>query len=493
MDKAAFRSMMRDLVRNHIVTRPQLELALTDVQRGENMGNELLASLQNHGFVTPYQVEKIKRLDFDGLILGTNKILYPNSSGSFARVYRATDLETGEMIGLKVLRHRWVSDKETVELFHREAEIGKRLKHPNIVPIYDVQVQNEHHFFTMEFIEGGNLRDFVKIRKSLSPEEASRFILDMARGLEYALSLGFTHRDLKTTNVLMSSKGVAKLIDFGLAAEEETLHKIGAENLQTALEYSTLEKGTQAPKNDPRSDLFFLGGIFYELLCGHPPYERTRSREERKQLSRYTGVRPISQVAPECPMAITDIVERLMNINPNERHQSPTELIEDLLRVRQEMGIGEDTSQPANQTRQAAAPKKPVVFCVENRDKEAVLIREYLTNRGFQPVIFRSAERAASEIASTPPDCVLVMGDGLDRAAESSYLALSKTTVRKQVGLILVLGRWQAEMALNLPPVKYSEVMVQPFALRDLRQKIGQLLEETGRGLPTVAQQSGTA
>lgn len=478
MDKNAFRSLVKDMIRHRIVTKPQVELAFADVERGENMGNDLLESLQGHGFLTPYQVQRIKRLDFEGLVLGNNKILYANASGSFARVYRATNLDTGDMVGLKVLRHRWVTEKDTVELFHREAEIGKQLKHPNIVPIYSVEVQNEQHYFTMEFVEGGNLRDFIRIRKKLSAEEACRFVLDMARGLEYALDLGYTHRDLKMTNVLMSSKGVAKLIDFGLAAEDETLRKISDEKLQTALEYSTLEKGTKAPKNDPRSDLFFLGGIFYELLSGEPPYERTRSREERKQLSRYSSVRAISQLVPDCPRSVTDVVERLMHINPVERHQSPTELIEDILRIQQQLG-----HKPRNGNSHSApsSRKKPTIFCIENREKEAVLIREYLSARDFTPVIFRSAERALSEMMRHQPDCVVIMGDGLDHLTEEAYHKFSKYKTKPPFGLVLVLGGWQSDLMMHLPSVKHSEVLIQPFSLRDLRQNIAKLLEETGR------------
>src|SRR6218665_1389137 len=132
----------------------------------------------------------------------------------------------------------------------------------------------------MEFVEGGNLRDFLKIRGKLAPAEACRFALDIARGLEYALKFGIAHRDLKSTNVLMSSTGVAKLIDFGLAADESLLNRAGTD-LQQALEYSTLEKGSGAPPNDPRSDLFFLGTILYEMVAGQEPYPRTRDREER--------------------------------------------------------------------------------------------------------------------------------------------------------------------------------------------------------------------
>ena len=144
-----------------------------------------------------------------------------------------------------------------------------------VVPIHDVGSQDDYHWFTMEFVEGGNLRDFVAIRGKLSPVEATRCILDMAEGLEYALRLGITHRDLKLTNVLMSSTGVAKLVDFGLAGLEGSGDSSGTgagDGQQRALEYAAIEKCMGAPAGDPRSDLYAIGCIAFELVVGTAPF-----------------------------------------------------------------------------------------------------------------------------------------------------------------------------------------------------------------------------
>lgn len=110
-----------------------------------------------------------------------------------------------------------------------------------------------------------------------SPIESAQALLDMAEGLEYALSKGMTHRDFKLTNVLMSSDRVAKLVDFGLASLNSTESGTDEGGLR-ALKYATLEKGTGAPDDDPRSDLYFLGGVVYELLTDSPPYPATKDR-----------------------------------------------------------------------------------------------------------------------------------------------------------------------------------------------------------------------
>ena len=111
---------------------------------------------------------------------------------------------------------------EQADRFYREGEMGATLKHPNIVPIIEVASQGGPHFLVMKFIEGRNLREFIKIRKKFDPAEATRLVADVAAGLSYAFERGICHRDLKMSNVLVSSRGQAMLVDFGLAAADKS-------------------------------------------------------------------------------------------------------------------------------------------------------------------------------------------------------------------------------------------------------------------------------
>jgi serine/threonine protein kinase len=286
---------------------------------------EILQFLERRQLLTPLQTGRILKGETDGLVLGNYKLLYRNASGSFARVFRAATLDNKQVVALKLLRERWADDPRAVASFQREARICQKFVHPYIVPILDVGSQGRFHFFTMEFVEGGNLRDFLKIRHSVSPLEATRCMHQIFLGLEYALTQGATHRDLKLTNVLMSSSGVAKLVDFGLAGAESPTQVGASDDVQRALEYSSLERGTNAPRNDPRSDIFFAGSIYYELLSGESPWPRTADREERLQLSRYANVRPLNQVCPGLPPVVVNICQRMMELSPSARYQSCTE------------------------------------------------------------------------------------------------------------------------------------------------------------------------
>jgi serine/threonine protein kinase len=447
-----------------------------------------LSTLERRHLLTSMQIERIKKGDTDGLVLGDYKLLYRNASGSFARVYRAASVIDGTMIGLKLLRERWSADKEIVNLFHREGEIGQKLKHPNIVPVYECSSQGKFHFITMEFVEGGNLRNFLKIRGKLSPLETSKFILDIARGLEYALSKGITHRDLKMTNVLMSATGVAKLIDFGLAAEESVFSRLGGDEMQTALEYSTLERNTNAPKNDCRSDLYFLGGIMFELLTGEPPYPSTRDRDERKRFGRYRDIRPVTSIDPRLPYKVAGAVDKLMQTNPDLRFQTPRELVFEMETIVRELGGTVAPAAAPEPAKAAAAPvasdapvsktSQPTILCIENRPKHQDVLRDYFSRHGFKLILVGDIDRAIQRVNTTPPDCAVLMGDILGDKLEAENARLRDMNRMRDTQFVIVLSEGQAklksQLAKELPGVN---LLVQPITLRDLRKHLMATLE----------------
>ena len=238
--------------------------------------DEFVQLLVRREFLTNYQVERLLKGDRTGFFFGDYKVLYLVGSGTFARVYRAVHKETGQVVAVKVLRNRYSDDPTQFGQFVREGRVGCSLRHPNIVPIYDVISEGKTHFLVMEFVEGRNLREFVKIRKKIEPVEATRLMIDISEGLRYAFENGLTHRDLKMSNVLVSSRGQAKLVDFGLAAVDENLTDEVLADLPNTrtIDYAALERATGVRKDDTRSDIYFLGCIYYNMLTGRPPLER---------------------------------------------------------------------------------------------------------------------------------------------------------------------------------------------------------------------------
>jgi serine/threonine protein kinase len=442
---------------------------------------DLLDLLERKNFLTSLQVERIRKGDAEGLVLGGFKLMYRIASGSFARVYRACSVQDDRTVAIKVLRERWSSDPDTLMLFRREGEVGQRLKHPHIVPIFDVASEGNIHYITMEFVEGGNLRDFLKIRGRLTPAETMRYAIQMAEGLGYALGMGITHRDLKLTNVLMSSRGTVKLIDFGLATDDRVLSKLGDASFAQALEYSTLERHTGTPRNDPRSDLYFLGGILYELLSGQPPFPRTRSRDERKDIMRYRQVKPLRTLAPNVPDEVARIVDRLMCIEPVERYQSPAQVIGDMRPVLARFDDN-STTQSSSIVTSAMNGTAATVLCVEDRKKHQDWLREYLSRHNFRVLLLSDAERALQRMRTSPPDCVIFMGGALgDQLIDSVNRAVQLGRAASVVTVVVLSERQEPLADQILRPSELVRVLQQPIQLRDLRTAINEGLQARRR------------
>jgi len=511
-------NQIRDiLLRLKLVDQRQLDDCL--VGAAATSAELFLQSLERKGLLTSYQTSQLKRKETSGLVLGHYALLYQNASGSFARVFRAKDLTNGKMLGLKVLRSRYTKDPKSIAEFKREAELGKTLKHDNIVPIYEVGQDQGEYYLSMEFVEGGNLRDFMNIRKKLSIEEGTKCTLDMASGLMYAIERGLTHRDLKLTNVLMSTRGVAKLVDFGLAGLDPGAQNDAkvAEGVQRAIEYATLEKNTGAPRNDPRSDLYFLGAIYYELLTGVPALPRTKDRDERSEFQRYTNVLPIREHDPSIPNGVVAVIEKMMHVDFKLRYQSAAEVVADL---RQLMGdydiiptiaavtasrisnsslMNQKSNGPSLETGNdrpmsngLPVNTQPMILCVEVRLKQQDVLRAYLNKHNYRVLMFSDVTRAVNRVlAANPPAAVIIMGDGIGEGALEGFKSLCEKSSIESVTCLLVLSEKQQALYQVAQPLvtENCKVLQQPLTLRDLHREVRVGLTRTGH-LPTKVEES---
>lgn len=446
-------------------------------------GNDVAKALEimeRRQILTNLQTRRILKGETEGLVLGRYKLLYRNASGSFARVYRAEAVDDGAIVALKLLRERLASDADAVAEFQREARICQRFRHPNIVPIYDVGSEGSFHYFTMEFIEGGNLRDLLRIRRTLQPAEAARCVYEICAGLAYALDHGATHRDLKLTNVLMSTSGVTRLVDFGLAGVELSMRRSDADDVHRALEYAALERGTHAPSNDPRSDLFFAGAIFFELVTGAPPWPRTTDREERKQLSRYTQTPPVESVRPNLPPALCRVVNRMLQISPNERYQTAGGVMADLRNIL--IDLGEWQAEDSSDGQSVVTGRPHQLLVVDGVKKRMTALTEYFQKHGFELSFVTHPSTALDRLKrDNGPQGLLMLADYFSEETLELFPQIQAYGRQKKVPCLAVFpAEMKERVNQQIRSTRYGATGFQPMILREIRKHFQELLESTG-------------
>jgi len=454
---------------------------------------EFLQALVRREFLTNYQVERLTKGDKTGFFYGDYKVLYLVGTGTFARVFRAVHRETGQVVAVKVLRNRFSEDPRKYGQFVREGEVGRTLRHPNIVPIYEVYSQGKTHFLVMEFIEGRNLREFVKIRKCLEYVEATRLMIDIAQGLQYAFENGLTHRDLKMNNVLVSSRGQAKLVDFGLAALDESLNEeFQAENPNArTIDYAALERVTGVRKDDTRSDVYFMGCIYYHMIAGKAPLSETRDRAKRLSKTRFQNVVPIRKVDPGIPDSVALLVNKAMMLDPGKRYQSPGAMLHDLHLAMKRM----ESDPPPSRSEAAAAlaesaqgsgngagaaPNRQSVMVVESNGNMQDVFRESFKRAGYRVLITGDPGRALGRFQQdlATADCVVLNAQELGEAALATFNQFGADPRTKSVPAVLLLDEKQQRWSPKAATADHRVVLCMPITMKQLRGVLTKLVGE---------------
>ena len=436
---------------------------------------EFVRVMERKGYLTPFQSTKLLKGETDGYFLGGYRLLYKISSGSFGRVFRADDAETGRIVAMKVLRKKWSEDKHKIDLFMREGKMGMTLRHPNIVEILSVNQDNKtgQYYIVMEFVEGGHLRDFLNIRKKLQVAEVLRMLEETASALAHAFSKGLTHRDMKLTNVMLSSQGTAKLVDFGLAGAQVGPSDDKDEvSVDRTVDYAGLEKATDAPHGDPRSDIFFLGCMAYELLTGRSPLEPSKSAQTRMSAHRFEKIERMKPEEVQAPPAVFRLIENMMAIDPEKRVQTAAQLVERVRACRAEM------ESPGTDGGNGPKKVQPTIFLVESDEKLQDLLRAKLKEQGYRMLIAADPVRALDRFRQHPFDLLIV---DASTTGENGYHVFERIMddVRRQAVPccgILMLTPEQVEWKERVAEYAGVATLVQPIKYKQLLHAIRGLL-----------------
>jgi beta-lactam-binding protein with PASTA domain/predicted Ser/Thr protein kinase len=253
--------------------------------------------------------------------------------GGMAKVFKGHDRVLGRDVAVKVLSPQFAGDDQFVTRFRREAQAAAALNHPNIVSVFDTGSQGDVHYIVMEYVEGRTLRDAIRAEGPLHPDRAAEISLAVAKALSSAHQAGLVHRDIKPGNIMLTSNGEVKVMDFGIArtATGDTLTQTAAV-LGTA-SYLSPEQAQGEPV-DARSDIYSLGCVLYEMLTVRPPF----SGDSPVAIA-YKHVRddpvPPSRLNTDVPADLESVVLKAMAKNPENRYQTADELRQDLERVLQ--------------------------------------------------------------------------------------------------------------------------------------------------------------
>jgi len=274
--------------------------------------------------------------------LGKYNIVGKLGKGAMGEVFKGHDPVLNRYVAIKVIAESLDSDSDLVERFRREAKMAAQLNHPNIITIYDFVEEDGALYIVMELLDGRDLKEVIKSGSPLTVDQILGIMEQIADGLGFAHDSGMVHRDLKPANIHITKKGQIKILDFGLVHEAssdmtKTGHIMGTPN------YMSPEQ-VQGLKVDPRSDIFSLGAVFYELLTRKKPFSADSIHAtmfkvvqgEREPLSQYT----------QLPAPLVGMVDRALDPNPDGRFGDGNDLRQHLRTVRREMtaALGADAT-----------------------------------------------------------------------------------------------------------------------------------------------------
>jgi serine/threonine-protein kinase len=263
-------------------------------------------------------------------VLGDYRLLKKLGQGGMGAVYKAHQISLDRPVAVKVMSKQLAAKPAFVHRFLREARVMARLDHPNIVRCFEVKEENGLHYLAMEYVDGGSVETWLRKLGKFSLGDALHIVLRTADALQHAHEEGLVHRDIKPDNILLTSKGVLKVADLGLAKrtdDDKSMTRTGT-GAGTPV-YMAPEQARDAKHVDARCDIYALGCMLYVFLTGEPPFrgetlvELTEAKEKEKHV-------PARRLNAEVPERLDLILDKMLARKLEHRHQSCAQVIEDL-------------------------------------------------------------------------------------------------------------------------------------------------------------------
>ncbi len=270
------------------------------------------------------------------VIKGRYKLIDELARGSFATVYIARDIKSNRIYAVKVMHLEFSDDGELLARFQREAHILLHLSDPHIVQIFDYGDENDMHYIVMDYIDGQNLKYQTLTSGPMDPLRALNYARQIAEGLDTAYKHGVVHRDIKPQNIVINSKDVVKITDFGLSRSRETVTLTQSNVFMGTAYYIPPEQAESGRSADTRSVLYSVAAVLFEMLTGRPPFEgETAVDIVVKHMNE--KVPSICRLRPDLPVEMDQFMQKAMAKSPTDRYSTPREFIAALEQLQQQI------------------------------------------------------------------------------------------------------------------------------------------------------------
>jgi serine/threonine protein kinase len=330
--KAGEERLAHALMSRGLVTREEIEPCRSESEAASSP-EQLLQRLVKAGHLTPGQARRSAQEHSSGVhqqIPGF-QLLEKLGQGSMGTVYKGRQLSMNRMVAIKTLHPKLAADAELLQRLVREAHHAAKLSHNNIVQAIDVGSAGNLHYFVMEYVEGPTIKEGLEKGKIYGEREALEIILQVAHSLQHAHGRGLIHRDVKPANIIITTEGVAKLADLGMA--RETSDEAGARREKGVTMgtpfYIAPEQIMGREDIDGRVDVYSLGATLYHMVTGQPPFPMAKvdavlSAHLKQELT------PPDHLNTSLSSGLGEVVEFMMAKKRAKRYQSPADLIIDL-------------------------------------------------------------------------------------------------------------------------------------------------------------------
>ena len=263
----------------------------------------------------------------DGIVLGKRyAVLSKIGAGGMADVYKGRDQMLNRYVAIKVLKREYKEDANFVRKFRSEAQAAAGLIHPNVVNVYDVGEDRGLYYMVMELVEGITLKEYIERKGRLSHKETISIAIQMCSGIGAAHKAEIIHRDIKPQNIIISKDGKVKVTDFGIAKALSS--NTVSTNAMGSVHYTSPEQA-RGGFSDQRSDIYSIGITLFEMVTGRVPFDgETTVEVAMKHLQQ--EITPPSELVPEVPYSLEQIIMKCTQKSPERRYSSTMELIQDL-------------------------------------------------------------------------------------------------------------------------------------------------------------------